>query len=580
MKRVSLLGVLGVLSYLVLVPAAGSLAATAGTHAAAPVVYPGTAGHAVRLALPVHGFKGIPKLKIKSRLTVKGPGSVIPFRSPGGSYPAKRGSSTHAAKINASGPAAAASAMGATGTSLVRSFNGISDGDQAAANPSIGEVTPPDQGLCVGRLPAIAGKTTLVFEMVNLALRVTDSHGNAVSPDIPLADWFGDPYAEGDPRCLYDASTQSFYFTEIGFPGGPATDLNNTTVDVTVLNKHGDLASYQFDTSLGGPSAGDCFGDQPKTGFDNNVLVVSTDEYCGPLENNYEGAIVLAISKPQLNALALNVNDDVFGPVSLGGIPVTGLDPAIGTGTGTGYLVNSFPFDANGNNNAISNSLGLWSLEHDSAVTTGSGTPDLDGKLITSEYYAFPVPAASTGDGSVTAGITSEAFLNPDDSRLSAPVEVTHSGGHVQLWTALDAGVAVTGDPTARDGAAWFRIDTGKQAVVDQGYVAAKGAYLLYPAVMAPPSGPAAMVFTITSTSINPSSAFTTLGSKKIKVVAAGAGPHVSFSDFYFGTPRWGDYSFVAADPGGEGIWLATEYIPQVQDPVDNWGTSVFEVAH
>ena len=43
------------------------------------------------------------------------------------------------------------------------------------------------------------------------------------------------------------------------------------------MNAHG-AAAYQFDTSLGGPSRGDCFGDQPKTGFDNNALVVSTDE--------------------------------------------------------------------------------------------------------------------------------------------------------------------------------------------------------------------------------------------------------------------------------------------------------------
>jgi hypothetical protein len=161
---------------------------------------------------------------------------------------------------------------------------------------------------------------------------------------------------------------------------------------------------------------------------------------------------------------------------------------------------------------------------------------------------------------------------------ISGPVEVTHSGGHVQLWAALDAAVAVTGDPTARDGAAWFRVDTGKQTVARQGYVASKGAYLLYPAVMARPSGSPAMVFTVTSSTIDPAAAFTTLGSKKIKVVAAGAGPHVSFSDFFFNQARWGDYSFVAQDPSG-GIWMATEYIPQAPDPLDNWGTFVFEVS-
>ena len=169
----------------------------------------------------------------------------------------------------------------------------------------------------------------------------------------------------------------SRYFTEIGFPvaTGPASDDNNTTVDVTVMNAHA-VAAYQFDTSLGGPSQGDCFGDQPKTGFDNNALVVSTDEYCGPTESNYEGAIVLTISKPQLVSEAATVADSVLGPVSL----------------------------------------------------SGPAAP--------SEPYAFPVPATSTGDGSThvyngSGGkmtITSETALNPDDSRISGPVEVTLTG--------------------------------------------------------------------------------------------------------------------------------------------------------
>lgn len=89
------------------------------------------------------------------------------------------------------------------------------------------------------------------------------------------------------------------------------------------------------------------------------------------------------------------------------------------------------------------------------------------------------------------------------------------------------------------------------------------------------------MVFTISSATINPSAAYTTVGSGRITTVANGSGPHLSFSDAapYF-EPRWGDYSFVAPDPAGTGVWLATEYIPPAadQDPYDNWGTYVFEV--
>jgi hypothetical protein len=569
MKRVSLIGVLGLLGF-ALVPATSALAAPAAASAAGPVTYHGTAGHATRVAMSTHGLSHMPA--VKSRLAAAARGRVIHFRSPAGPYPASHSARAQASKIGTSGPVAAASTTsGQTSASVRHRFNGLSDADQAELNGGAGfEVTPPDQGLCVGHLAGIKGN--IVIEAINSAVLVTLPDGTPVFAG-SLAQVFSDPFAEGDPRCLYDPATKSFYFTEIGFPpGGPATDFNNTTVDVTVLNARGFSAAYQFDTSLGGPTAGDCFGDQPKTGFSNSQLIVSTDEYCGPAEDNYQGAIVLTVPKSQLAAEAAAISDEVFGPVSLAGIPGLGLDPAINTGTGTGYLVNSFPFDAAGNNNAVSSSLGLWTVK--------GGT--LTGRVIHSEPYAFPVPAASTGDGSVTAGITSEAFLDPGDSRTSGPVNVTRTAsGDVQLWTALDSAVAPTGDPTARDGAAWFRIDTGKRKVAGQGYVAAAGSYLLYPALQKPASGPAEMVFSVTSPSINPSSAFTTVGSGKIRIVAAGAGPHVSYSDAEFGTPRWGDYSFTALDPGSSGVWLATEYIPPLafQDQADNWGTSMFEVS-
>ena len=383
-------------------------------------------------------------------------------------------------------------------------------------------------------------------------------------------------------RCLYDQQSRTFYFTEIGYPvaTGPIPDGNNTVADVLVLNANG-AAAYQFDTSLGG----NCFGDQPKTGFDNNALVISTDEYCGPTESNYEGAIAVVISKPQLVAEAVTVDDAVLGPVSLAGNPVVGMDPAINTGTGTAYFVNSVPFLADGNNNPVGDTLGLWTLTNSAEVATDPGALTLTSTVMNSEPYAFPVPATSTGDGSVTdvngTPVTSETALNPDDSRLSGPVSVTTTfGGGIELWTALDAAVVPAGDSTVRDGGAWFRIDVNSQSVAQQGYVTARGAYLIYPAIGAPEIGTPVAVFTITSKTINPSAAYTVLGSNRIITVAKGTSPHLSFSDALFGEARWGDYSFAQVDPSGAGVWLATEYIPPLasQDPLDNWGTYVFEV--
>ena len=567
MRRLPLIAAVGAVCSMVVLPATGSTAATVASTAT--VSYHGKAGSATRLTQAAT-ISSLPK--VASAFRNEGPRVFSPVRP-------------H--RTSTVGAADAAAAGGSTMNGLngvLGAFNGLSDlqSDNLNGFP----VTPPDQGLCVGNDPTLAGSPKAVFEPINLAVRETSTQGALLRPDVSMATLFADPFAEGDVRCMYDQQTRTFYFTEIGFPvgTGPAADDNNTTADVLVVNAKG-AAAYQFDTSLGGPSAGDCFGDQPKAGFDNNALVISTDEYCGPTESNYEGAIALVISKPQLVAEDATVNDSVVGPVSLAGNPVVGMDPAIGTGTGRAYFVNSVPFLANGDNNPVGNTLGLWTLTNSAAVTTGSGTVTLTGTVLPSEPYAFPVPATSTGDGSVTdvngTPVTSEATLNPDDSRISGPVSVTRGPfGGIQLWTALDAAVTPRGDSTARDSAAWFQISVGSQRVAHQGYVTARGAHLLYPAVGAPQFGSPVVVFTITSKTINPSAAYTVLGSNRIRTVAAGADPHKSFSDVQFNEARWGDYSFAQVDPSGLGIWLATEYIPPAadQDPLDNWGTYVFKV--
>jgi hypothetical protein len=569
MKSLPLIAALGAVCSLAMLPATASMAATA---ASSPASYHGTPGAAKQLTQAA-SVSSLPK--VASAFRNEGPRALTPL---GLGRPSAIGASA------APADSAAAVSDDVSRSGLIAAFNGLSDLNSDNLNGF--PITPPDQGLCIGRDSTLAGSPKAVWEPINLAARETTPGGTLLRPDVSLATLFQDPYAEGDVRCLYDAATQSFYFTEIGFPvaAGPAADDNNTTADVVVMNRHG-VAAYQFDTSLGGPSAADCFGDQPKAGFDNNALVISTDEYCGPTESNYEGAIALVISKPELVAEAATVRDSVVGPVSLAGNPVVGMDPAIGTGSSTGYLVNSVPFLANGNNNPVGNTVGLWTLTGSASVTTGHGTVTLTGKVLPTEPYAFPVPATSTGNGSATAVngsvVTSETALNPDDSRLSGPVEVTRGiFGQVQLWTALDAAVSPDGQ-AARDAGAWFEIDATRQHVARQGYVAARNANLLYPAIGAPQFGSPEMVFTITSATINPSAAYTRLGSGQITTVAAGAGPHLSFSDAPpFNSARWGDYSFAQPDPDGHGVWMATEYIPPAadQDPQDNWGTYVFEV--
>ena len=577
MKRVPIIAAVAVVA--AVIPAAGSVAAAASQPAT--VTYHGVRGSAHRLAraASIRSFH-----VVREALTARQRRQLAAFRSPAGRDPAATVRRVPAPKVGA-----AARLRPADDGALVRhNFNGLSNSDVFKVFGQLEPVTPPDQGLCVGHDATLPGDPKAVFEPVNVEIRETTPDGTLLRPDVGGPTFYQDPFSDGDVRCVYDPSTQTFFFTQIGFPvaTGFAPDFNNTTVDVVVMNSHG-VAAYQFDTSLGGPTKGDCLGDQPKVGLDNNALVISTDEFCDPEESDFEGALVLVISKPQLVSEAATVNDVDLGPLSLVGAPVLGLDPAIDTGSGKEYLVDSVSFLADGfTPNPVGDTVGVWTLRHTRSVTTGVGTPTITGTVVPSEQYAFPVPATSTGDGSTFADppwtITSEPALQPDDSRISGPVSVTHGPHGIRLWTALDVAVTPDGASAPQDAAAWFEINPVQPGIVRQGYVTAPaGDSLLYPALAVGRFGPAAMTFTITSATINPSAAYTTLGSRAITIVAAGNAPHQSFSDAPpFNQTRWGDYSFAVPDTENGGVWLATEYIPPAafQAEVDNWGTEVFEV--
>jgi hypothetical protein len=544
-----------------------------------------TPGNTGKVAMTYHGSRGS-----AVRITAQTPRADVPVSglltptfadSDQGPMPQLAAAPQAAMNTSAFSPLTAPARSVAGHASVVASFNGISDLDSGNLNGHVS--TPPDQGLCAGRDPSLQGNPTVIWEEVNNAAREIAPDGPRLRPDQTLITLFRDPFALGDVRCIWDPVTQSFIFSELGFPlaTGPNSTRTNTTVDIAVLNRIG-FASYQFDTSQGGT----CLGDQPKLGFNLDSVIVSTDEFCGTTRLSFQGAIALVISLPQLVLERSKVNDSVLGPATLPGNIVLAMDPVYGPGLNTAYLVNSFPFNGSGNANLTANTLGFWTIANTLSVTFGIGSPTLTGTIIPSETYGFPVRATSTGTGAVVnvvngRSITSEAFLNPNDSRINTQLETVRTGGRIQILANLDTALTPAGDTAVRDGVAWFQIDAQDKTVADQGYIAASGAYLLDPVIARGVQGSAVLGFAITSSTINPSAAFATTDSATVTIVAAGAGPHLSFADAPpFNRPRWGDYSAATVLPGNSGIWLATEYVPPAADqaPSDNWGTSVFEV--
>jgi hypothetical protein len=488
----------------------------------------------------------------------------------------------HAAAVNNAAPHTAN--MGTSNGKVLRNFKGLNSVDNFNANGFILE--PPDQGLCVGYL----GKTKVVNEIINDVTAFYTPNGTLVSSKIDLNTFFGEPLTLNisDPRCVYDTATKAWFFSVVVY----TNSLFPNHSDLLVLNRNLQAAVYQFDTTLPNNSAGQCpcFGDQPKLGIDENNVYITVDQFGAGLALE-TGADLFAISKSQLVKLATTVNFAEFDNLSLGGIGITALQPAITNGdSNVEYLLNSFPYadEAQLIPNTIMNLLGLWALTDTGDVTRG-GVPKLSATIITSQIYGAPVPALTTN------GLSLATYTN--DSRMQ---QVQFINGH--LLGALDSAVVVDKDPQTRDGAAWFEIRprVDRHGVIAggrfaaQGYVAVKGKFLVYPAITQTSEGTTGIAFSITSPTLNPSTGYVVSTSDRnirfgnAHITAVGSDPDIGFT-CALGFPqqcRWGDYSWSTLDPNGKDLWMAAELtVPQVATqpgitpPAQtNWGTQVWSV--
>lgn len=491
----------------------------------------------------------------------------------------------HASAVNGTAPHT--TNVGTDQGRLLHNFKGLNGVDTFNANGFILE--PPDQGLCIGYL----GNTKVVNEIINDVTAFYTPNGTLVSAKIDLNTFFGEPLSLNisDPRCYYDTTTQAWFFSVVVY----TNSLVPNHSDILVVNKQLQAAVYHLDTTLPGNTAGlcPCFGDQPKLGIDKNNVYISVDQFGGPGFSLETGADLFAVSKSQLVKEATTVNFAEFNNLSLGGIGITALQPAItNSDSNIEYLLNSFPYadEAQLIPNTIEKLLGLWALSDTGDVTTG-GVPILSATLITSEIYGAPTPALSTG------GRALAPFSN--DSRMQ---QVQYINGH--LLGALDSAISIDKDPVTRDGAAWFeikpRVEGDRHAKISggrfeaQGYVGVKGKYLVYPAIAQTYEGTTGIGFSITSPTLNPSTGYVVSTSENgihfggAHITAFGSGPDIGFTCALPApqTCRWGDYSWTALDPNGRNLWMADELtVPQVatqpktKPPAQiNWGTQVWEI--
>jgi hypothetical protein len=475
-----------------------------------------------------------------------------------------------AARSNRAVPHTTASSATFSST-LLRNFNGTSSLDSAKTNYGA-QFEPPDQGLCEGN--------GFVLEAVNSAYTVYTTAGAVVVGPYNVNDLFNEGGYEftSDPRCFYDASTNRWFTLILFISGGGGGTTSHFDVGVSTSGDPSKFFNfYQVDTTDATGTGCPCFGDQPLFGIDQNNVYVSTNEFpiIAPAgnPNQYNGAQIYALDKTNMLAGTTAKVDHFSAPDPVTGVQSASLQPAtsIGAPNAEYFLSSLDPLGTNDNRVAV------WAITQ--RDIHGSATPVLSDVVITSEPYAFPVPAVQKG---------STSPIEQNDDRMQQ-AEWINGSVSAELETALTIG----SDPKPRDGAAWFKIAPtlngagtaiSSAAIQRQGYVASAGNYLLYPAMAVNSGGRTAMVFTLTGANNYPSAAYAVLGQFGFNfgapiIPAGGTQPYKPAPGFN----RWGDYSYALLDTVSHTMWFATEYVPpkpsQTTNGQRNWGTRVLQLS-
>ena len=517
-------------------------------------------------------------------------------------------------------------------------FDGIDANINGSVNNqglgSVGDVSPPDQGLAAGPSPF----GTAIVEFVNDSLEITSPSGKALIPPIAAFQVVDQPPATflSDPRAYWDPSTGHWFLTMFaaGQPGGTIGQFgcdNGGAVQTDCLsaqyvavsattNPLGTYEVFWFDTTDGTGASGtgghigddcSCFGDYDMVGADHSGFYITTNEFCfntgSPCSNSqsggFNGTVMYAMSKsdliaaaeggtaPPVNRYALNFVDDPYAAYHLSPSTVT----QGSSNPDTEYFVES---NANLPNDATTSGLEVFALLGTSALDHG-GTPTLVRTSVNTDQYTELPPQATQKSGPLPLGQELAAACYPPpqpdipctpalQTDFNAIQEVTYASG--QLYAELDTGFAL--GQQENSGAAWFvlRPTPGASSLSaaneGNGYVETTQD-LLYPVISVDPTGHGFMTFTVSGPAMFPSAAYVSFNGTHgpgnvVHIAAPGVNPLDDFTCYPpFGqTPggpgcRWGDYSMAQAYNGN--IYMATEYVPnELRDTWSNWGTRVF----
>ncbi len=441
-----------------------------------------------------------------------------------------------------------------------------------------------------------------------------------------------------DPSCLYDEATQRWFLVVLTLEVDPATGDFTTVnhLDLAVSKTSNPTAEwniYRIDVTAdgspgntGGPCP--CLGDYPHIGADANGFYITTNAYpWGP--GDFDGAQIYALSKAQLAAGAADVtmvHIDTTGMVNATS-PVAQTEPGFTVWPAQSPGSNQFSTDNGGTEyfmssnageeaagdafNGSSSDLIVWTLTNTSSLNTASPSLNLSNTVLPVGLYGIPPAQQQPGSGTPATTDTPQGYcinntttatvagrgcwrllFNPPqpahnevisrpDSNDTRMQQVMYANG--KLWGALDTAVTVNGGNRA--GIEWFIVNPTSSSLVLQGYLAAAGYDLTYPAIGVTASGRGIMAFTATGNTLSPSAAYASIdavsgvGAWNIVPGGQGAAQDDGFTSYkaQVGNPprtRWGDYGAAAVD--GDSVWVASEYIAHACT-YTNWGGPFFD---
>jgi hypothetical protein len=490
--------------------------------------------------------------------------------------------------------------------SFFRGFIGLTHLDQRlyAANGNQFSTEPPDQGLAVGN--------GFVLEGVNTAINIYDTNGIVQLPrPVALTELFGLPVSinrttgafgvfVGDVSCLFDPETQRWFvmgWAQLNTTSGAPLRQSRLYLAVSQSSDpRGAYATYTFNTTGANDvdNQGPRIPDFPHMAVDRYGLFINWQEFkitkTGAFDG-YIGTAILAISKAAL------INGDGGSapqrvqrfalPFSTGFefrlwpayIP-PGQTPVLTNG-GTEYFVSSNV----GFNNA--NQIAVWALTNTSSLNTASSNLHLKMTVVNTRGYHFPNFGVPQKDGFHPLG----GSLNDPVEQLDAGVHSISSAEYVNghLWATLSSSMN-DGSGNKIEVVDYFAFTpqiangTLTASLFTQGVISGgPGIFLMYPAIALNTDNNGAIVFSLSGPNHFPTAAFVNVKGttvSPIHIARAGNLPEDGFTGYPefggAGIARWGDYSAAAVNNVDNTIWMATEFIPDLnRTSFANWATYI-----